>query len=348
MNIISRFFRSLCLGLVFATTHAHSADSISQQFISQALQGDLSQAGYLFTSGPDSGSMSVTELSKQFHSRFVEQSDSQSPGTGDVLADAIISAYRKYWILTLMRQLSFEDGEDFLAAALVQVLSSSGNTEIPVHAANVFERVGEALKEKDFQYLDTPAPPLRDLFLWKTEENRIYTVRLTDLTQTVRVTFMSDLYSMGWKQYATLGLVSTTGWVEGGRLYCVAWAYDRNSENFEVSYLKHESRHLADLERFPALQSADLEYRAKLTELVFASNSLKRLLDDFTNKSALNPASPHSYANYRVTRDVYREMFAEPFPESADPWQEVSAQLVSTTARDLLRANTEMLQTASP
>ena len=140
-------------------------------------------------------------------------------------------------------------------------------------------------------FLDTPAPPLRDLFLWETEENTSYTVSLTDRTQKVRVTFMAGLYSVGWKQFATLGLVSTTGWVEGDRLYCVEWAYDRESENFEVSYLKHESRHLADFELFPELQSTDLEYRAKLTELVFATTSIMRLLDDFTNKSALNPDS---------------------------------------------------------
>jgi len=159
---------------------------------------------------------------------------------------------------------------------------------------------------------------------------------------------MTDLVSMGWKQYATLGLVSTTGWVEGERLYCVSWSYDRSSENFEVSYLKHESRHLADLERYPALKSADLEYRAKLTELAFASTSQRSLLDDFTTKSALNPDSPHSYANYRVTRDVYRELFDQPFPGTANPWQEVSTQAVRTAARDLLQRNTEILQADSP
>jgi hypothetical protein len=148
--------------------------------------------------------------------------------------------------------------------------------------------------------------------------------RLTDRTQKVSVTFMNDIYSTGWKQYVTLGLVATTGWVEDGHLYCVGRAYDRGSENFEVSYLKHEGRHLADFERFPELQSADLENRAKLTELVFASTTTRRLLDDFTSKSAPNPASPHAHANYRVTREVYREMYGEPFPESGNPWQEVS------------------------
>ena len=170
---------------------------------------------------------------------------------------------------------------------------------------------------------------------------------MTDRTQKVSVTFVSDIYSRGWKQFATLGLVATTGWVEDGRLYCVDSAYDRISENFEVSYLKHESRHLADFNHFPGLQSADLEYRAKLTELTFASTSTGHLLNDFTNKSANNPASPHAYANYRVTREIYREMFDKPFPASGNPWQEINTQSVNKAARDLLRRNTESLEADS-
>jgi hypothetical protein len=345
MNIKIIIISHLFLGMLFGSTHACAAESISDRFISLALQGDLSQAESLFTgAGPDHESMSNSELSQRFQSRFIAQSEDLSPASGDALVDAVVSAYREYWILTLMGHLSYQDGEDFLETSLRQTLSRESQAKISNQSANVFELVGDILDEKGIRFLDTPAPPLRDLFLWKTEETKSYTVRLTERTQRVQVTFMSGLYSMGWKQYATLGLVATTGWVEGDRLYCVEWAYDRSSENFKVSYLKHESRHLADFELFPELQSTDLEYRAKLTELIFASTSLLRLLDDFTQKSAPNPASPHAYANYRVTRDVYREMFGKPFPDSGSPWREVSTRAVNAAARDLLQRNSRMLR----
>jgi len=331
--------------MVFSSIHADDFESISDRYISFALQGDLSPAEALFVGmSPDAEEASAIELAEQFQTRFIRQGEDLSPGSGDALVDDVVSAYRKYWIITLMRRMSYQEGEEFLGNTLLQLVSRQDNSELSSHSDNVFELLGRIFEKKGIHYLDTPAPPLRDLFLWKSEENRNYAVRLTDGTQQVRVTFMNDFYSMGWKQYATLGLVSTTGWVHEDRLYCVAWAYDRSSENFEVSYLKHESRHLADFEQFPALQSADLEYRAKLTELVFASTSTRRLLDDFTHKSALNPASPHAYANYRVTRDVYREMFSEPFPETGNPWQSVNTSSVSLAARDLLRRNTELLQ----
>jgi hypothetical protein len=159
---------------------------------------------------------------------------------------------------------------------------------------------------------------------------------------------MSEIYSKGWKEFATLGLVSTTGWVEGTRLYCIDGAYDRNTENFRVSYLKHESRHLADFERCPGLPSVELEYRAKLTEIAFTSLTLHGLLDDFTNQSAPTPESPHAYANYRVTRDLYQAMYGEQLPEAGSPWQNVNAAAANRAARKLLRKNTEALAAASP
>jgi hypothetical protein len=344
MHIIKFISYGLCIGMLSGGAFAGDPDSVPDRYISLALQGDLSRAESLFASmNPNTVSISDVELAARFQARFIEQSENLLPSTGDDFSDAVISAYRKYWILTLIGDMSSQEGEDFLESSLRQVLSKRNKAEFSSPSTSVFELVGEIFDAKGVHYLDTRAPPLRDLFLWKTEETRKYPVRLTDRTQKVSVTFINDMYNSGWKQFATLGLVATTGWVEGSQLYCVEGAYDRSSENFEVSYLKHEARHLADLERFPELQSADLEYRAKLTELAFASASTRQLLDDFTSKSALNPASPHAWANYRVTRDVYQEVFGEPFPESGDAWQEISMQSVNATARDLLRRDTEML-----
>ena len=342
MNIIKFISYILCLGALSGSTQASGPDSVSDSFISLALQGDLSQAESLFSgTNPDTAAASIVELAARFQARFIDQSEDLSPGTGDTFTDAVVSTYRKYWVLTLMGNMSKAEGEAFLNAALRRVISQQGQAVHSNQSTDIFELIGKIFDDKGVHYLGTAAPPLRDLFLWRTEENRKYSVRLTDHTQKVSVTFMSDIYSQGWKQFATLGLVATTGWVEGDLLYCVDGAYDRSSENFEVSYLKHESRHLADFERFPGLQSADLEYRAKLTELAFASTSARQLLDDFTSKSAPNPASPHTYANYRVSRDVYREVYDKPFPESGNAWQGITTQSVNKVARDLLQRERE-------
>ncbi|HEX8412485.1 MAG TPA: hypothetical protein VF637_01165, partial [Sphingomicrobium sp.] len=60
----------------------------------------------------------------------------------------------------------------------------------------------------------------------------------------------------------------------------------------------------ADLRRFPSLKPWELEYRAKLVELAQANATRQRVLGKFAEDRGDDPASPHSYANKRVLRDV--------------------------------------------
>ena len=98
------------------------------------------------------------------------------------------------------------------------------------------------------------------------------------------------------------------------------------------------------------MSSADLEYRAKLTELVFSVKTTTQLLNDFTRKSAMNPEAPHAYANYRVTRDLYSTINQAELPDSANPWAQINTARVNRAARSLLEADTNRLrlQSASP
>lgn len=91
------------------------------------------------------------------------------------------------------------------------------------------------------------------------------------------------------------------------------------------------------------LQAIDLEYRAKLTELAFASSSMPRLLNKFTGNGAANPDSPHAFANYRVSRDLYQAIFGSPLPETGKPWHRVGADKVNPAARALLAEHTRKL-----
>ena len=124
----------------------------------------------------------------------------------------------------------------------------------------------------------------------------------------------------------------------------MTWAWDQTSEHFEVSYLKHEGRHVADFELFPQMHVIDLEYRAKLTELAFASSTLPRILKKFTDNGSANRDSPHAYANYRVSRDLYQALFGTAMPESGDPWFQVGADKVNPAARALLEKHTLLLE----
>lgn len=339
------------MGLSFlCCNHAVAEEqSIFDRYIAVALQGDLSHAASLFADpAVEQGPPVVQELSQLFHLRFMERTETLSPDTGDPLVNSIVSAYREYWTQALMGDAAPAQAVQNLDASLSAILAAADEADTTIEGTDTYQRIGHVLNQKGYGFLETSAPPLRDLFLWKNEEIRKYSVLLADRTEYVQVVFMTEMSSLGWKEYATLGLMSTTGWVENGQLYCVGWAYDRVSESFEISYLKHESRHLADFDDFPGLSSSQLEYRAKLTELSFASKTLHSLLDDFTQKSANNPDSPHAFANFRVTRKLYRELYDEPFPESGNPWTNLSTQRINRTARSLLQKDSEILQAKKP
>ena len=327
--------------MLSADADASVSGAVKDRYIAMAIQGDLQGAHRMLRAMPSEPSADHLELVNSFRSRFVQRSEPLSPDTGIHLLDRVVAAYRDYWARSLLAEVSRAEGESMLKEALNHALGT-GRATGPVD--DVYIELGKAVEQLGYGVLATPAPPLHDLFIWGGQRDREYTVALTDESRVVRVAFMSDFVSLGWKDYAALGLATTTGWVEDGVLYCVERAYIPGTERFEVSYLKHEARHLADLERFPDLRSVELEYRAKLTELAFASQTLKTLLDDFTAKSALNPDSPHAEANHRVLRDLHQDLFGRPLPEGRDAWRSVRTRQVNTAARRLLRLDTAALE----
>ena len=334
-----KYFLSICFInlLFFSDVAASEIGGTNDLYMALALQGDLRAARAWFQTDDAGGSPAQRELSSRFRQRFLDRSEPLSPVSGNALVDDIVSIFRAYWIDALLGEQVGADAIGVLEAALVKSLAEQGwpradtTTLQDVHAL-----LGTAVASEGFFALSVPAPPLQDLLLWRENERRRFTVELTDQEREVEVVLLTGFVSEGWKHYASLGLVRTTGWVENGVLYCVASAYDLDTEPFEVSFLKHESRHLADYEQFPGLSAVDLEYRAKLTELAFASESVGNLLDDFTEKAAPNPASPHASANERVVRDLYEALYGRPFPGGKEAWMSLDARKINRASRSLL------------
>lgn len=313
-----------------------------EAYIALSIQGDLSEAESLFESFPSERYPELGSLEKAFQGRFLSD---EAPQTIDPenLAGQVTAAYHRYWRQGLMEPQAVRESERRLYSELGSVLGSAGESQ-GLNAETVRTGLETALSAQGIHLFEGAAPPLRDLFLWGAQETRSFDVQLTDGSVSVTVHFMEDFIAQGWKDFASLGLATTTGWVENGELYCLAWAYDTQSENFEVSYLQHEARHLADLARYPDMDVTELEYRAKLTELAFANLTLVRILDDFTAKASENPSSPHAMANWRVVRDVYWEIHAEELPETFEGWGAVRIGQVNRVARGLLQASNQRME----
>jgi len=178
---------------------------------------------------------------------------------------------------------------------------------------------------------------LFDLLIWKKQQDTQYVFSIGNEMISTKVIFMDDFLTLGWEQYATLDRYYPGGWATDTALFCVKQAYDLHSEDFLISYLAHESRH------FPKLTPADLEYRAKLTELSLADSSLYSLVSFFISNANYESENAHSLADYCVIRDLSVLLFHKNFENDIKAWQEKGVHTINTGARQILADNTKAL-----
>ncbi len=146
---------------------------------------------------------------------------------------------------------------------------------------------------------------LRELMVWGRQREVLEPVDLPDRSLRVRVIYLEDFTSLGWGDWATCGRRGAGGWATGNALHAVTPRYaSLLSEEFRVTFLRHEAQHSADLARFPGLSPWELEYRAKLTELAQVRTTRMRVLRKFLEDQSAEPSHPHGYANRKVLRDV--------------------------------------------
>jgi hypothetical protein len=185
---------------------------------------------------------------------------------------------------------------------------------------------------------------LLDLLVWKSQYDSLYSFVTTDDTINVNVTFMENFVTLGWEEYATLGQYYPGGWANEKGLYCVKSAYDLQSENFLISYLAHEGRHFKDYKLFPNLTGAELEYRAKLTELSLADNTLYKTIEFFINNGIKDSESAHSKANYLVIQDLSKYLFKSDYVSDISKWKSIPVQEINSSSLILLNQNNEFMK----
>jgi hypothetical protein len=186
---------------------------------------------------------------------------------------------------------------------------------------------------------------LMDLLVWKNQADSVYKFNLGDEELKVKVVFMTEFASLGWEDYATFGTYFPGGWATDDALFCVKDAYDLSSEIFLVSYLAHESRHFRDYKLFNnKLSGAELEYRAKLTELSFAKTILQSLISFFITNANYESDNAHNIADYCVIRDLSMKLFKSDFEKDIKKWEVLSAEEINNASLSVLKENTEMLK----
>lgn len=335
---------TLIAGITCAQPQEHGISPFFAAYKSQAIQGDLSVVESELAE--HIRGVEDEDYYRRFRARFVDRSDGlELDGLEDPLVEGAAVLFQDYWRDALLQPAAIADFETRLSTDTVLLLRKQGLDHPDLGPDNALDRLKAAIEDRGYFALFGRTRPLLEFMAWREMEVVHYQVELTDRTVPVTVHFLTDFISRGWLHFATFGDSGTGGWANDDGLFAVE-GYDRQSEKFRVSYLKHEARHFADYPVFPKLRGTDLEYRAKLTELAFADEELLHLLKKFAAQAERDSSAPHPRANWQVVNDLSAALLDGVWPDDPDIWLTLSAETIRHTAAALLDAHTKALKKA--
>ena len=277
---------------------------------------------------------SIKELSKKFENRFVKKLESFKT-SGNQFVDNVLRIYRAYWVRVLMMEEESSEGFKNLKNELSSLLISSGYQE----SNKPIQQIKSILNDKGYHILTGRTFPYQEMMIWKDQVEKKYQIQLTDTIQEMNLVVLNDFVSKGWLSFSSFGYNASAGWATNNQLFIVAPQYNLDSESFYISYLKHEARHLIDKKLFN-LGTTELEYRAKLTELIYADKTSIKLLNKFIIEGNKTSKSPHGKANYRLISNLSKQLFNKKHETDLNKWREIDKEKIQMTARNLLLQNT--------
>lgn len=287
----------------------------------------------------------------EIEARFITKEEVIENTSGNKIVNDISTIYRNYWRTELLKANSQDRTDSTLYKMLIQyiVTNELSNLTIDSLSQNIkndseLTRIIEAegFKTK-FMYRNG----FQDLFIWGTETRNNYEVTLPKDTVNATVVFIENYHLNGYDNYASVGSSEVGGWAvkESATLYCNKNSYDLTSELFRVSYLKHESLHFVDLNEYPNLSSADLEYRAKVIELMYCTEETvyDRITQFTTGADSSDRSHSHPYANYCLIKDLSRLLFDSDYETDHNKWNKLTAESINLAAAELYKKSEESL-----
>lgn len=236
------------------------------------------------------------------YNRFVSVFEHEQYISYDVDAELneILLSYQQYYRDTFYLCLSKELAENKLKERLAKLLGiPDEHTELcdleQKNLVDLFESHG-------LHFLGGKTGGHYGPYIWRTTETVSYDVELPGGVQNYSVKLLDGFIARSWIDYLSFGEIGSGGWADGdGYINCVKSAWDFESESFRVSLLKHEAQHAHDLKTDKNMSSEDLEYRAKLVELIYSKE--RNLLQSFAQEADNSDRNNgHAMAAHRIIK----------------------------------------------
>lgn len=309
-----------------------------EKIYSMCLEGNvLKVIEYLKTL--DKKNNDIVILKKQYENRFLNNNEIYEIGTDDPWIIDVINSYFCYF-RSILTNNSSEDSEKNLITSLSKLVNDKTS-----NLDEIESRLDGIFREKGYSFLGGITPPYRGPYIWKTTVKKEFNVLLPDSEQRVIVYFISDFLMLSWIHFATIGRHCVGGWAKPEGLYYIDNGnepIDINSEKFQVWFLKHEAQHLSDYKKFPNLNARNLEYRAKLIELIYNSQP-HNLIEKFLKESKNDCTLPHPYASYSIIKNLSSLIFGQEYVCDKQQWINIKSHSISNSALKLFLQNNKSL-----
>ena len=289
---------------------------------------------------------------KKMDARFVSREEVFENTSGNKIVNDISNIYREYWRVELMKPKPKSRTDSTLYNNIADYLLSNKLTSLSKDSLRKNIKDDSVLKEiiekegfkVDFKFRNG----FQELFIWNKESTKKYEVILPKVTIKTTVVFIESYHINGYDEFATFGDSQVSGWAikESAKLYCNKGTYDLNSETFEVSYLKHESLHFTDLNNYPNLSAADLEYRSKVIELMYCTEETiyDRISEFVSGSNKASRDNSHPYANYILIQNLSKLIFNSDFNSDINQWKKVSVDKINKAASSLYESSENILR----
>lgn len=248
------------------------------------------------------------------YNRFMTRFEQEQYTTYEIDADLnnILMFYQQYYRDVFYLCIGKERSADKLRTSLAALF---GIADESIELCDLeHNQITEAFQSRGLHFLGGKTGGYYGPYIWRTTETVAYEVELPDGIQNYTVKLLDGFITRSWIDYLSFGDIGPGGWADGdGIINCVKSSYDFESENFRVSLLKHEAQHARDLELDKNMSPEDLEYRAKLVELIYSSE--RNLLEQFVQEAdASDKSNGHAMAADRIIKG-FTGMLGKPLAE---------------------------------
>ena len=274
--------------------------------------------------------------------RFASVFEHEQYRSYDVAAElnGILLSYQQYYRDAFYLCIAREQAENKLKERLAKRLGVA-DQHIPLCRLEQKNLV-DLFESRGLHFLGGKTGGYYGPYIWRTTETVSYDVALPHGIQSCSVKMLDGFIVRSWMDYLSFGEIGSGGWTDGdGTINCVKFAWDFADESFRVSLLKHEAQHAQDLKRNRNMSSEDLEYRAKLVELIYSTE--RNLLCTFAREADDSDRNNgHAMAAYRIVKGFSDLLQVDDLQPAA-----VSIAQIQTIARTLFENSGRALHDAA-